>query len=495
MNDENRNNVFGQQPINQNNPFLTNTENTHSNTELPVAAAQPTLPATPPSPAPQPVENQNTQKIEIPQEYYAQLEKEKQEKQQQEQKEQEQLEKDKEYIANSTAGSLVALAILNAAAFIGIIYSYLNYNNLLIFLLPALIVVLTFINAIKNKKESDYPNAVLIGGILGATATFGLSMVKTEIADLLMYYAIVCVATGVIGMIISNIITSIIGNFKNIKALQTIGYIIVIAALIGAPVFLYNKYPEETHRYLFFEQIEVVAETEDEYIVKTLKNRYNQTFTCNDKVRNLIDQQKQKLTVRECYSSAGEKITVQSIEYEKSAVQYTIIDDYLDVKYFNDYKKELNEGIQIMTGANSVKVSLYSDTNCNLVADCAECDEYYNKKAELDDRTNMYKESTTLNFQKQMTNTAKEFVNKGKYKYVITVNGNYAGYNNDSYNGVITKVLDYLNSNSIKNNYGYEVVIKNANAFDDGQIYNSVAYKVKGTTNNEKTFKDPVVQE
>ena len=40
-----------------------------------------------------------------------------------------------------------------------------------------------------------------------------------------------------------------------------------------------------------------------------------------------------------------------------------------------------------------------------------------------------------------------------------------------------------------------EVVIKNANAFDDGQIYNSVAYKVKGTTNNEKTFKDPVVQE
>ena len=95
MNDENRNNVFGQQPPNQNNPFLTNTENTHSNTELPVAAAQPTLPATPPAPAPKPVENQNTQKIEIPQEYYDQLEKEKLEKEQQERKEQEQLEKDK----------------------------------------------------------------------------------------------------------------------------------------------------------------------------------------------------------------------------------------------------------------------------------------------------------------------------------------------------------------------------------------------------------------
>ena len=52
MNDENRNNVFGQQPTNPNNPFLNNPENPHSNMELPAAAAQPTLPATPPAPAP-----------------------------------------------------------------------------------------------------------------------------------------------------------------------------------------------------------------------------------------------------------------------------------------------------------------------------------------------------------------------------------------------------------------------------------------------------------
>ena len=54
------------------------------------------------------------------------------------------------------------------------------------------------------------------------------------------------------------------------------------------------------------------------HVLKTLKNRYGETFTCSDKVKNQIDQQQQRLTVRECNSATGIKTTVKSIEYESS---------------------------------------------------------------------------------------------------------------------------------------------------------------------------------
>lgn len=395
----------------------------------------------------------------------------------------------------NTAGGLIAMAVLNALGIMAIIWLYLNKNKLIIFALPAFVIILSIICAIKDKKKSDHPQGILVGGILAAIISFGLSVVKVEQSDLFMYYTIVSVATGIVGTVISNCITTIISDFKNIKAMQTIGYILLFAALIAAPIYVYKTYPEELYKYLFFEQIEVVAETEDEYILKTLKNRYGETFTCSDKVKNQIDQQQQKLTVRECNSATGIKTTVKSIEYESSKVQYIIVDDYLDQRYYKQYKEDLSEKLKTVTGANSIIIGLYTDINCNLIADCAECEEYFANKAELNDRKNQYELSTKLNFQKDLTVSAAEFVNKGKYKYVITINGNYVGYQDAAYADMITKVLNSLNSNGIKNKFGYEITIKNASSLGDTGTYNTTAYKVKGTTNEELTFKDPVIVE
>lgn len=395
-----------------------------------------------------------------------------------------------------TAGPLILAAIINALAIFGIIYGYLNINKLIIFALPAFIVVLTIIFAIKQKSKSAYPQGVLVGGILAAIASFGLSILYMEQSDLYMYYTIVSVATGVLGIILSSIITTLITDIKNVKALKAIGYLIIIGAYVGVPFYLYKAYPEELFKYVFFEQIEVVAETEDEFILKTLKNRYGENFTCDvTKIKHAIDQKKQRMTIRPCTSANGTEITVQSFEYEPSLVQYTIIEDYLDKRYFNQLKEELETKVVQSTMASSVQISLYSSENCNLVADCVDCEDYLKNKNELNDRKNQYEASTKLNFQKDLTINAVDFANNGKYKYVITINGNYAGYQSAAFDDVIKKTLTTLNSYGVKNTYGYEITIKSGQSLGGNETYNTEVYKVKGEASEDKTFKNPVIVE
>ena len=395
-----------------------------------------------------------------------------------------------------TAGPLILAAIINALAIFGIIYGYLNINKLIIFALPAFIVVLTIIFAIKQKSKSAYPQGILVGGILAAIASFGLSILYMEQSDLYMYYTIVSVATGVLGIILSSIITTLLTDIKNVKALKTIGYLIIIGAYVGVPFYLYKTYPEELFKYVFFEQIEVVAETEDEFILKTLKNRYGENFTCDvTKIKHAIDQKKQRMTIRPCTSANGTEITVQSFEYEPSLVQYTIIEDYLDKRYFNQLKEELETKVVQSTMASSVQISLYSSENCNLVADCVDCEEYLKNKNELNDRKNQYEASTKLNFQKDLTINAVDFANNGKYKYVITINGNYAGYQSAAFDDVINKTLTTLNGYGVKNTYGYEITIKSGQSLGGNETYNTEVYKVKGEASEDKTFKNPVIVE
>lgn len=393
----------------------------------------------------------------------------------------------------NTAGPMLLMTIFNGAAILGITYAYLNYNKLLIAALPAFVILMALIFAIKDKKKSDHPQGILVGGIVSGAIMFVLSMVKPEQSDLFMYYTIVAVATGIIGTIISTSITTIISDFKNIKALQTIGYLLLFAAFIIVPYFVYQKFPEEVHKYVFFEQIDVVAETEEEYIIKTLKNRYGETFTnINDKDNkplHQINQQNQRLTRYEYESETGLKINVDSIEYEPSKVQYTIVDDYLEQRYYKQLKEDLANKITTATGVSSVKVSLFSDINCNFIADCVECDEYYEKREEYDDIHKMYETSTKLNFQKDLTINSIDFVNGGKYKYVLIITSNYTGYQVSAYDVLIDKVLTTLNTNKIKNTYGYEIILRNVDAISGG--YGKEVYKVKGTTNSDKTFKDP----
>ena len=398
----------------------------------------------------------------------------------------------------NTAGPMLLMTIFNGAAILGITYAYLNYNKLLIAALPIFVVLMSLIFAIKDKKKSDHPQGILVGGIVSGAIMFILSMVKPEQSDLFMYYTIVAVATGIVGTIISTSITTIVSEFKNIKALQTIGYLVLFASLIVAPYIVYQKFPEEVHKYVFFEQIDVVAETEEEYIIKTLRNRYGETFTninddTDDKKDNdivhQINQQNQRLTRYLYTSETGIEIHVDSIEYEPSKLQFTIVDDYLEQRYYKQLKEDLANKITTATGVSSVKISLFSNINCNFVADCVECDEYYENKEEYDDIHKMYETSTKLNFQKDLTINSIDFVNGGKYKYVLVITSNYAGYQTASYDALIDKVLTTLNTNNIKNTYGYEIILRNVDAISGG--YGKEVYKVKGTTNSEKTFKDP----
>ena len=395
-----------------------------------------------------------------------------------------------------TAGPLILAAVINAIAIFGIIYGYLNINNLIIFALPAFIVVLTIIFAIKQKNKSAYPQGVLVGGILAAIVSFGLSVINLEQSDLYMYYTIVSVATGVLGIILSSIITTLLTDIKNVKALKTIGYLLIIGAYVGVPFYLYKTYPEEFFKYVFFEQIEVVAETEDEFILKTLRNRYGEDFTCDvTKIKHAIDQKKQRMTIRPCTSANGTEITVQSFEYEPSLVQYTIIEDYLDKRYFNQLKDELETKVIQTTMASSVQISLYSSENCNLVGDCVDCEEYLQNKNELNDRKNQYEASTKLNFQKDLTINAVDFANNGKYKYVITINGNYAGYQSAAFDDIINKTLTTLNGYGVKNTYGYEITIKSGQSLGGNETYNTEVYKVKGKASDDNTFKNPIIVE
>ena len=77
-----------------------------------------------------------------------------------------------------------------------------------------------------------------------------------------------------------NIITNILTNIKNIKALQTIAYLLFFALLIGGPYLAYKKWPTEFNQYIFYQQNEVVAQTYEEYVTKTLKARYGVDFNC-----------------------------------------------------------------------------------------------------------------------------------------------------------------------------------------------------------------------
>lgn len=487
------NNIFGESNTNQNDLFQQPPVMSTPVAEQPVPVGEPTPIV---EPVPTQVEVQPTiqeQPVQVPREGLSKIEIPEEYANRNAQTELTGTPVPVEAPVENTAGPMLLMTIFNGLAILGITYAYLNYNKMLIVGLPAFVVLMAIIFAIKDKKKSDHPQGVLIGGIVSGAIMFLLSMVKPEQSDLLMYYTIVAVATGVIGTIISSSITTLISDFKNIKALQTIGYLLLFAALIIAPYFIYQKFPEEVHKYVFFEQIEVVAETEEEYIIKTLKNRYGETFTnVNDndnKPLHQINQQNQRLTRYQYESESGIKINVDSIEYEPSKVQFTIVDDYLEQRYYKQLKEDLANKITTATGVSTVKVSLFSDINCNFIADCVECDEYYENKEEYDDIHKMYETSTKLNFQKDLTINSIDFVNSGKYKYVLVITSNYTGYQVSAYDALIEKALTTLNTNNIKNTYGYEIILRNVDAVSGG--YGKEVYKVKGTANNDKTFKDP----
>ena len=450
--------------------------------------------------------NQPEQKpiIEIPQEYYDKLAQEELAKKEQQAK----LERDKAAAAESASelNKILVLVILNAIIIFVSLYLTVNKTKYALFAIPIFIVILSIFHSLKYKEKSSYSSSVMVGGILVAVITFVISMLNEEEMDLWTYYAIVSAGIGFLGVITSSIINKIIVDFKNIKALQAIGYIIYFIALIIVPKYLNDHYHEEFYKLIFKEQTEVVAETETEFVLKTLKQRYDTTFICGtyanqvaQQEKNLkegtynskIDQHNRRVSERFCLDENKREIRVISTSYNESAVQYIVVDDYIEKLFLDNIKENISKNVLSTTGTKEVDVSLYPEENCSFYGDCVDCDDYYSRYEKENDIKNQYGISTKLNFTKDLKKSPLEYINGNKFKYVINISGQFNNISTN-YESIIENVLKSVNSLEYKNNYGYIISIYNIDTavLETKQL----VYKVIGDTNSEKTFKDPKIQ-
>jgi len=246
VNDFNANNSFNNNDSVNNNPF-SNQNNSNLN------------------------EEEKKPIIEIPKAYYDKLAQEQQEKMEQE-NQLKQMKAETGEALNET-GKFLSLALINGIIIFGLFYLTLNKFKYSLIGIPIYIVILTFYYAKKEGIKTSFPSALMFGGMMCSIVTFIMSMIQEEKGNIWMYYTIASISTAFLGMIISNIITKLITDIKNVKALQGIGYILFFAILIGAPFYLLKNYRDVIYRYLFFEQVAPVAETETDFVLKTLKNR------------------------------------------------------------------------------------------------------------------------------------------------------------------------------------------------------------------------------
>ncbi|MGN1372005.1 MAG: hypothetical protein ACI4XM_07020 [Candidatus Coprovivens sp.] len=425
--------------------------------------------------------------IEIPQAYYDQLAKEEQE----ERKAQaEAIEKHEEKIRRKNATSkAIFWTIIGAIITYFSLYNTINKNELFIFIIPIYIVLGSIIFAIKEKKESIFPSTTMVGGMIVAVLTFVMSMFQEENMDLWTYYSIAGAITAFLGLIISNMVTKIVGDHKNIKALETIGYFLFFVAIIAVPSYLYINYKDTFYKYVFQRQTVVQAETEEEFVMKTLKNRYNLTFTCDKtKEKYSLTKDNRKAVTRICSDNYGNKFEVNSIAYNEGSNQYVVIDSYMDTIIINQLKKNIISELTSVTNPDEINVYLYPEKNCTFVGDCFDCDEYYEIYKKENNIENQFKVSTELNFKNELVKSQKDYFNSQKYKMIIEIHDQYD--NTTDYSLIIDEILNTLNEKGYKNNYGYEISLMHKYDSSEDSLLKTV-YKVTGKTNDEKSFKNP----
>ena len=482
-----------------NNPFglpkLTGEENTNQNMNPNIIAPSPTNEVLDEGPAPMPNMSNNNEGnkpiIEIPQKYYDILEEERKQKEQQEQEKQ---------VAHQAAaeikgdlGKLGTLVLLNAIVIFACLIGMVKIFEFLIFVIPAFIVVMSFVHATKEKDQSNYPLSILIGGMLVAVVTFVISMVNEENMDMWTHFAVVSAVSAFLGLIIANIITKLITRRNEVKALETLGYLLFFVALVAVPVFLNNKYPEAFHRILFQSITEVKAESEEEFVIKTLKNRYNLDFKCDEKAKSHQDFGNIIKKSRTCKAPDGKEVTVLSAAYNESKNQYIVYDNYTEVLFFKPLADKMAADIKKINEAKDVKIYFYPETGCFFVGDCADSDEYRENIEKEEDINNQYKTSSSLDLSKYMKNpNAIDFINDGKYKVIIkiTISGTLDVGTSAEHFETVDKILDYLNSSGLKNNYGFDILVQKYDASFD---YAQEELKVTGKATSDKTFKDQVV--
>ena len=436
---------------------------------------------------PKEVSNENNKPlIEIPQEYYDKIAMEKEEKMALERKQQEEQQQRNEnrHNLNKALGSI----LINAIILFGLLYAMINIKEIIILIIPLYIIISSIVLAITKKSNSNQPLAILIGGMIIAVISFVVSMTNEKQVDLWTYYAIASAIIAFLGFISSSLITKAIVN--KIKALQTLGMILFFGAILGIPYYIYTKYPEEFYRYVFLKQTEVKAETEEEFIIKTLKTRYNKNFTCPaNTIKNQVDQNLHRRSERLCYDEKKNEVIVSSTVYNEINNQYIIQDNYMDVLLLNSEKEKIKNELSNVITATKINVYFYPKQSlCILVGDCVDNDDYFARYEQIENIENQYKESYNLNLSKYVNVKATEFIDDYKFKYVFTLSG---VFNESNYTEVINSILNQLNKNGYKNYFGYVIVLY------DNSIPGGIAkaYEAKGEATSDLTFKDPEIKE
>ncbi len=455
-NNENNNNIFGTNNDNQNNIFK------NDNVDMPN-------------------QNSNNQPIiEIPQEYYDKIAAEEAEKQNKILEEQKQIELD-QAIAQKSSGIWIFI-IINAAIISSSIYFFLDKSIYTLVALLSYVIVGSLFFGLKYKKDSYFSASYMVGGIIGAVVFFLLSMVRKDETESWIHYALITGIVSFMGWIISALITYISYNHKNIKALQTIGIFLVLIIVIGTPVFIYKKYPDTFNKFIYNQQTKIVATSEQEFVEKTLKNRYGIDFTCQ-KGKRIKNVHNYVTTQRTCEDNNSNKITVIDIAYNESEYQYIVQDNYMSVLYLNKFKKNTTEVIDnIVNGKSSI--ALYPKQNwCSFVGDCHDCDEYYNVYTDELDIKKQFEYSKNLKLTKYINMDAKDFVNTYEFKYIIEVSLTSDATISKTNEEIVSDILEKLNNEKINNNYGFEIVLKNT--VDSIVI---PIYKAKGEATSNKEF-------
>ena len=434
--------------------------------------------------------NQQSPIIEIPQEYYEKLRQEEEEKAMIEQQEIAMNEENAE--ANQKLATIAIFALFNAVLILALFHLAYNVKDLAILAIPVIPILGTICFSIKNKKESVFHTSVLIGGMLAAVLAYILCLVRKDTSEYWMHVAISCAIGAFVSFLVCSIIHAVITNAKEIKALGYIGIILFFAALVGIPYYFYNKNPEEIYKMIFRKTTEVKAETEFEFITKTLKNRYGIDFECQSTKYKTDVQKGRKISQRTCNpkTDVETKVTVLSLAYNEGANQYIVTDDYLDIVKLNDFRNNHAKAILDLTSATKVNLYIYPKENCKFIGDCAECDEYFANYENEMDVDKQYDGSSKADYSSYLNMDAKDIVNSNEFKYVINVVGKYSNINDPS--SIIDNVLSYLSRQGLKNTYGYQITVYET---DDAGDTQKEIYKVTGEGTNDTTFANPKVVE
>ena len=400
-------------------------------------------------------------KIEIPQEYYDKLNKEK------EQRLQELAIKEQAREENKQNGGVAFMIIINGLILFVLLYAMLNINKIFFLVIPAYIILGSIISYSNKKENSKFGVSILVGGMIGALISFLLGMSNKSNSNTYIYYAFVLFFVTFFGQLLSFLITMLMNDKST--GIRKMLSLIVIIGIIAGPFYGAYQHKEMFDKYIFASGGQVEASTEEEYIEKTLKNRYGNEFVCDGEKKHYLDDvTHRKLTTIGCHTNDNEmELEVRSIVYNEDKKQYIVRDNYIDEKYIKPLKAELVNAMKEAIVSKSVSIGIYPENKCFFIGDC-ENNKDYQKEMNLD---NLFKYSDELRLKNYLSMSSVDFFNNYQFDYNIVIKGNYS--NVENFEEMINKITDLLDQKGLRNTRGYTIIIRDSSIVKD-------VYKVTG---------------